>query len=149
MNQSPIIQLNLKAIICRIKGYHTTATYRGRSYDYIRCTTCGNQFLDHRDKCRFPNFKQIISQCKEKMKSQFPKYGNSWRGERNFQFWKRRLENEIKEIWEAKTEAEFKKEIVDAINILAMINENSSSWEAHVNYYGLDKIQSPNEVEQD
>lgn len=128
MTAEPIIKLNLKVILCKIKGYHDTATYRGRTMDYIRCKTCGSEFQCHMDKCRFPRFNLLVKKCKIKMKETFPKYGNSWRFERDFRFWKKRLQGEIDEIWKAGTKEEFEKEIIDAINVLSMIHENSESY---------------------
>ena len=74
------------------------------------------------EKIEYPDFNKIIKECKTKMKQKFPEYGNSWHNIfTNDEFWKKRLNGEIKEIFKAKNSCEKKKEIVDAINILSMM----------------------------
>ncbi|MDE1868195.1 MAG: hypothetical protein KGI08_10870 [Thaumarchaeota archaeon] len=128
MTGQPIIKLNLKAIVCKIRGYHRTVEYHGRETDWFCCLTCSSAFYADMDKCRFPRFNLLVKKCKTKMKETFPKYGNSWRFERDFRFWKKRLQGEIDEIWKAETKEQFEKEIIDAINVLSMIHENSESY---------------------
>jgi hypothetical protein len=63
------------------------------------------------------------------MRKSFFRYGNSWVNCNDFNFWKKRLNGEINEIFLAKTDEEFKQEISDAINILAMMYEHSLDYE--------------------
>lgn len=77
---------------------------------------------------RYPNFKPIILQCKKLMKIKHPLYDNTWIGYFAKSWWKKRLEGEIKEIFKAKNPDECKREICDAINILAMMYENADDF---------------------
>lgn len=76
------------------------------------------------EKIQYPRFSKIIKECREKIKKKFIEHGNSWNnifiGDK---FWRNRLQTEINEIWSAENRCEQKKEIVDAINILAMMYE--------------------------
>jgi len=76
----------------------------------------------------FPDFVEIIFNCKEKMKETFVKYGNSWLHFNGLKFWKDRLDGEINEIWKAKTYEEYQKEIIDAINVLSMMYNRYDDW---------------------
>lgn len=74
----------------------------------------------------YPDFDEIIKDCKAKMKQKFFQYGNSWKDITiSDEWWKKRLEGEIKEIFKTKNHWLSEKEIIDAINILAMM------WEKH------------------
>mgnify|MGYP001585857438 CR=1 FL=1 len=78
-------------------------------------------------KIEYPNFNKIIQECKDKILEKFPQYGNSWHDIFiSDRFWKKRLNGEIKEIWKAENNCQRKKEIIDAINILAMMYEVSN-----------------------
>lgn len=75
-----------------------------------------------------PNFIEIMHQCQQKMEESFPKYGNSWLHFNGLEFWKKRLDGEIDEVWKAKTFEDYQKEIQDAINILAMMHDRYDDW---------------------
>lgn len=85
-------------------------------------------------KIAYPKFNKIVEDCKDKIKDKFPEYGNSWKdtGLIYTDFWEKRLNGEIKEIFELKdTLADnkfnlMKSEIVDAINVLAMMYEHAN-----------------------
>ena len=77
---------------------------------------------------KFPNFVKIHIQCRELLKQKFPHYGNSWIGFTQKSWWKRRLRGEINEVFRAKNSTDCKKEICDAINILAMMYENAEGF---------------------
>ena len=76
----------------------------------------------------YPDFIKIINGCKEKMEKTYLKYGNSWIRFNGLKFWKKRLDGEIKEIWEAKTFEDYQSEIRDAINILSMMHDRYDDW---------------------
>lgn len=81
-----------------------------------------------KEKPEFPDFKLISKLGKNKIKSQFPKYGNSWKMvpiNPNWEWWQKRLQGEIKEIFKSDNAIEREKEIIDAINILAFMFENN------------------------
>ena len=85
-------------------------------------------------KIKYPNFKEIINECKKQMKIKFPDYGNSW-DDREFtfgyspevdnEFWKKRLKTELKEFLKSNDVDDAKKELIDIINIACMIYEKS------------------------
>ena len=78
------------------------------------------------EQIQYPFFDEIIIQCKAKIQEKFVEYGNSWKDDPiTLDWWKKRLEGEIKEIFEAKSVEEFINEIPDAINILAMMFSRS------------------------
>lgn len=87
--------------------------------------------------CKFPDFQEIVKKSKEKMLEKFPQYGNSWQEESfltDWSWWEKRLKNEIKEIWESSNPITTQEEIIDAINILAMMYENNKKYvEFHYN----------------
>ena len=85
-------------------------------------------FFPVQSKIAFPDFIEIISKCKEKMKETFLKYGNSWLYQNGLKFWKKRLDDEIDEIWKAKTYEEYQKEIIDTINVLSMMYDSYDDW---------------------
>lgn len=86
-----------------------------------------------KQRVQYPNFDKIIVDCKEKIKSKFPEYGNSWQdtGLIFTDFWEKRLKQEIKEIFENHDKFDnnkfqsMKGEIIDAINVLAMMYEHA------------------------
>lgn len=122
-----IIKINLKLIICKVRGYHKTykAICRGEFFG-CDCRTCGCRFMADLSRVQFPQFKNIIENCKDKINEKFPKYGNSWINTRfDDDFWQKRLDGEIKEIFMANNPKEFKDEIIDAINVLSMMYENA------------------------
>jgi hypothetical protein len=81
----------------------------------------------------YPDFTEIVKACKSKMKLKFFEYGNSWEDVTiTDEWWKKRLTNEIKEIFKAKDTWLVEKEIIDAINILAMM------WEKYHLLTGLE-----------
>ncbi len=124
MNEKPIIQINLKVIICKIIGHETyEAKCRGEFFGYD-CARCGSRFMCWVGKPRYPDFKTIVMNCKKKIDEKFYQYGNSWVNFTDDEFWKKRLQGEINEIWKAKTPEQMKSEIVDAINVLTMIDYN-------------------------
>src|SRR3989304_4692925 len=74
----------------------------------------------------FPDFKEIVEKCREKIIKKYPEYENSWKDEGlPLSWWKKRLKKEIEEIFKAKSVEEFVDEIPDAINILAMLYSNT------------------------
>lgn len=78
------------------------------------------------EKIEFPEFKDIIKKCKEKMIEKFPEYANSWQNVIiEDDWWKKRLNVEIKEIFKADTYCKQREEIIDAINILAMMFDHA------------------------
>ena len=87
-------------------------------------------FQEWEDKMKStqPNLVKIMSECQKKMEIAYLKYGNSWLDYQGLQFWKKRLDGEIKEIWEAKTFEEYQKEIIDAINILSMMHDKHDDF---------------------
>lgn len=86
-------------------------------------------------KIEYPKFNKIVYDCKYKIKSKFPEYGNSWKyvGLTFTNYWEKRLQGEIKEIFENKSDYDnnkfqlMKGEIVDAINVLAMMYEHADN----------------------
>ena len=82
------------------------------------------------EKIKYPNFKEIEKKCKEKIKEKFPKYGNSWND--NFcidwAWWEKRLQGETDEIFNTIYPTERRDEIIDAINILAMMYQNNKKF---------------------
>ena len=76
----------------------------------------------------YPNFINILYKCQEKMSVTYLKHGNSWLKYQGLKFWKKRLDGEIAEIWEAKSFEEYQKEIIDAINILSMMHDKHDDW---------------------
>ncbi len=75
---------------------------------------------------QYPNFDDIVIQCKKKIDEKFPEYGNSWKEDPfTMDWWNKRLNREIKEIFEAKSVEKFVDEIPDAINILAFLYSRS------------------------
>jgi formylmethanofuran dehydrogenase subunit E len=79
-----------------------------------------------KNKIEFPDFKDIEKVCKEKIIKNFPKYKNSWKDDSvTLDWWGKRLNEEIDEIFKAKSVREFVEEIPDAINILAMMYSNA------------------------
>lgn len=77
----------------------------------------------------YPEFMKIFGRCKSIMIAKFILYKNSWINFGDMKFWKRRLEREVDEIWKAKNKEDYKKEICDVINVLAMMYENAESYE--------------------
>ena len=73
--------------------------------------------------CKQPSWNRITDECKKKIESKFPQYGNSWENQNiPLSWWKDRLLGEIDEIFKLPfTPEERQKEIIDAINILAMM----------------------------
>ncbi len=69
----------------------------------------------------YPDFEEIIKRCKEKMKEQFPKYSNSWKdGSFTLDWWQKRMQGELDEIFKIKTLGGMLPEIIDLINITSM-----------------------------
>ncbi len=125
MKSESVITINLKLIICKIIGHNVyEARCRGEHFGY-QCIRCGIRIPFWFGKIKYPDFKNIVKDCKTKINSKFSSYGNSWVNQSDQDFWKRRLNDEIKEIWSAKTSVDMIKEIDDAINVLAMIRENA------------------------
>ncbi len=78
------------------------------------------------EQIQYPFFDEIIIQCKNKMNEKFAEYGNSWKvNPYTMDWWEKRLQKEIKEIFRAKSVDEYINEIPDAINILAMMFSRS------------------------
>ena len=78
------------------------------------------------EEIEFPDFKEIMEKCREKMIEKYPEYKNSWQDEGlPLSWWKKRLKKEIKEIFDAKSVEKFVDEIPDAVNILAMLYSNA------------------------
>jgi RNA processing factor Prp31 len=87
--------------------------------------------------CMFPNLTEIVDKCRTKIRKKYDEYGNSWVGETDWDFWRMRLSGEIKEIWASGNMEKRQNEIIDAINILAMMYENCKLY--------LSNIQNVNE----
>lgn len=79
-----------------------------------------------KSEIEYPNFDEIVIQCKAKIDDKFAEYANSWK-ENSFtmDWWEKRLKKEIKEIFKAKSVEEYVDEIPDAINILCMMFSRS------------------------
>lgn len=77
-----------------------------------------------------PDYEAITEKAQLKMEQRFPKYGNSWIGCFNWEYWNIRLHEELKEVEEAKDSGTKQEEILDVINILCMIYENIGAMEA-------------------
>jgi len=75
----------------------------------------------------YPDFKKIIQHCKSNMKLKYKQYGNSWNDQVNitWEWWEKRLKNEVNEIKNAEYDYDKMSEIVDAISILAMMYEKA------------------------
>lgn len=94
-----------------------------------------------KEKIQYPDFKTIIKQCKSKMDEKFPEYGNSWNQTEfpynvDWDWWFKRLQGEVDEIKKCNNPIQRRNEIIDAVNILAMMIENNNKfveWE----YYEL------------
>lgn len=130
-----IVEINLKLIICKIIGHNVyEAKCRGEHFGY-QCVRCGLRTPFWFGKTKYPDFKNITKSCKVKIKNKFNVYGNSWVNSSDKDFWKNRLNEEIKEIWKAKNSKDMKSEIDDAINILAMIRGNTDD----IHYLSRDK----------
>jgi len=70
----------------------------------------------------YPEFDEIITQCKLKINEKYANYGNSWiKASITLDWWEERLKGEIGEIFDANTIEKFLDEIPDAINILAFM----------------------------
>lgn len=124
LDEKPIIQFNPKVIICKILGHKTyEAKCRGHWFGYD-CIRCGSRFQVPVGKPDYPNFDQITKDCKKKIDESFIDYGNSWKYNSDDDFWKIRIQNEIDEIWESENPKQMEKEIIDAVNVLAMTKEN-------------------------
>ena len=84
--------------------------------------------LSQQNKVEFPDFNEIMEECKKKMIEKFPEYGNTWKHEPlTLHWWLQRLRGEISEIKKTKNPTKITAEIIDAINILAMIYERIGS----------------------
>jgi len=82
-------------------------------------------------KILYPNFKEIIKLCKGKIDEKFEDYGNSWKQDgyfTNWAWWNKRLKGEIDEILKTNHPVEKRDEIIDAINILAMMYQNNKMF---------------------
>lgn len=124
MLEEKIIKINLKVIICKILGHDTyEAVCRGVFFGYD-CRRCGSRSPFWFGKVKYPNFSNIVKRSRKKIHKKFFSYGNSWVNETDDEFWKGRLQKEINEIWRAKTPEQMKEEIIDAINVLSMIDSN-------------------------
>jgi len=78
------------------------------------------------EKIEFPDFNQVEEVCRKKIIEKFPKYKNSWKDDPvTLDWWGKRLNEEIKEIFTAKSVEEYVDEIPDAINILVMMYNNA------------------------
>lgn len=72
--------------------------------------------------CKQPDWERIVRLCKAKIEEKYPEYGNSWTEKRTLSWWQDRLGGEISEVIKSKYSPEQRqKEIIDAINILAMM----------------------------
>ena len=94
-----------------------------------------------KERCQYPKFNTITEDCKKKIKEKFEEYGNSWKGETDFNFWENRLKREVQEFIESikygNTSFEHQRiEGIDIINVVSMIIENIR--EINVKYYGRD-----------
>lgn len=76
----------------------------------------------------YPDFIKIIWACRTKMDDVYAKYHNSWVNYQGLQFWKKRLEDEIDEIWQAESFEQYQAEIIDVINILSMMYDKPDDW---------------------
>lgn len=80
-------------------------------------------------KIKFPHFREINIECRNKIIVKFKQYGNSWvQWNPDLKWWKKRLNKEIKEIFLSTNPVERQREIVDAINILSMMYENNKKF---------------------
>ncbi len=74
----------------------------------------------------YPDFDEIIKVCKKKIEEKFPQYKNTWTDSFTpIDWWGKRLQTEVDEIFKAKSVREYVEEIPDAINILAMMYTNA------------------------
>ena len=86
------------------------------------------------EQIKFPDFNNIIMDCKVLMSLKFPQYKNSWVGKKFTygtqalpdanEFWKERLMGEVEEFLKANTAEQARKELCDIINVCSMIHEN-------------------------
>lgn len=142
VDEKPIIEFNLKVIICKILGHKTyEAKCRGEFFGY-QCIRCDSRFSFWVGKPDYPNFKEIVNNCKKKIKEKFPDYGNSWVSFSDKSFWKKRTKEEFDEIWLSESPEQMKNEIDDLINILSMTREN-------VDEFLFEEIQSTEDVKLD
>ena len=76
----------------------------------------------------YPDFKKIIKHCKSNMKEKYPEYGNSWNNQVtiSWEWWEKRLKNEIDEIKQCGYDYDKMSEIADAISILTMMYEKAN-----------------------
>lgn len=76
----------------------------------------------------YPEFDEILKECKQKMELKFFEYGNSWKYKPfTLDWWLKRLDGEIKEIHKSKDAVILSDEIIDAINVLCMLYERIGS----------------------
>ena len=94
------------------------------------------------EKIVYPDFDKIIQSCKKLMQEKFPEYKNSWQEldyefgyafQMDNKFWIKRLKGEVKEFLKAETAEEARKELLDIINVCAMIHDQckqlrDSNW---------------------
>jgi len=85
------------------------------------------------EQLEFPDFDKIIMHCKTIMSLKFPEYKNSWKsidydfgffsGMSDNRFWNKRLQDEVQEFLSSTRREDAMKELVDIINVCAMIYE--------------------------
>lgn len=73
---------------------------------------------------KYPNFDGIITECKNQIEAKFAKYGNSWIGKIDDNFWENRAEGEWIEVILTTNRKDKKREIRDLINVLSMWHDN-------------------------
>lgn len=75
-----------------------------------------------KNKIEYPDFEEIIKRCKKKIQEQFPKYGNGWKDESfTLDWWQKRIQGELDEIFKTKTLGEMLPEMIDLIIVTSML----------------------------
>lgn len=83
------------------------------------------------EQIKFPDFKRIVERCKEKMEKKFPDYKNSWTKMYYFDnptWWNKRLMVEVQEFIDAKGQTDKYEELIDIMNICAMIYQEMGNF---------------------
>lgn len=71
-----------------------------------------------------PDLPNITEKVAATIVKNYPRYGNSWVNNKDFEFWKQRARAELVEAIEAPTNKDCKHEILDLIAVLTMWYEN-------------------------